>query len=554
MADKDHCKIAAAYCRDVLSGKIAACQWVRLACRRQVDDLKRKDWIYRFDKARANRVCNFIECLPHVKGKWGTKYILLEPWQCFVLTTVFGWLDGAGLRRFRSAYTEVPRKNAKTTICAGVGLYLLAADDEPGAEVYSAATTRDQARISWEIAHTQAKRCPDMLSFYGLDALAHAITIPSQAATFKPLSREADTLEGLNVHGAIIDELHAHKTREVFDVLNAATGSRRQPLLWAITTAGVNRTGICYEQRDYVCQVLQGRHVDERYFGIIYTLDKEDDWTTRASWIKANPNFGVSVLEDDIRTLCTQARASAASQNNFLTKRLNIWVNAGTAFFNMLAWDACRDTDLCLSDFEGCECWIFIDLASKLDIAAKAYVFKRGENYYAFGQYYLPEDAIESGNPNYDFYSGWARDKMIGLTPGNVIDFEFIEQDLIEDCRRFDVQQIGFDPWHSTELSTRMMAEGLPMIEFPMTVKRISEPMKNLEALILQKRIQHPRDPVLDWMMSNVEAKIDAKENVFPRKARPENKIDGAVSLIAALGLAMLREEQATPGVRWMTA
>lgn len=548
---RDYIAIANDYARGVVFGKIPACLFVRQACQRQIDDLKRKNWPYHFDKTRAARICQFIELLPHVKGKWKTSTITLEPWQCFLLTTVFGWVDRDGLRRFRTVYVEVPRKNAKTTICSGVGLYLMAEDDEPGAEVYSAATTKDQARISWEIAHTMVKRLPDMAAHYGVEPLAHSITIPAQAAMFKPLARDADTLEGLNVHGAIIDELHAHKTREVFDVLNAATGSRRQPLIWCITTAGVNRAGVCYEQRGYVANVLGGRHDDDRYFGVIYTLDETDDWATREAWVKANPNFGVSVLEEDIATLCHQARASAQSQNNFLTKRLNVWVNAGTAFFNMLAWDSNADKSLCLTDFEGQDCWMFLDLASKVDVASKVYLFRYKDGYAAFATHYLPEDAVDRGNPNYDFYQGWAHDGHLTLTPGNVIDFEYIERDIIEDHQRFHINEFGFDPWQATELSTRMLAEGLPMVECPMNVQRMSEPMKGLDALILQRRLKHNGDPVLTWMISNVVAKIDAKDNVYPRKDRPENKIDGAVALIAALGRAIVHEQSA-PNVRWL--
>ncbi len=478
------------YAHDVVRGKKPACKLVKLACQRQIDDLAHNPVPWHFDDEKAGKICKFIEKLPHVKGKWKSSTITLEPWQCFVLTTVFGWVDDNLCRRYRTVYVEVPRKNAKTTICSGVGLYLLAADGEPGAEIYSAATTRDQARISWEIAQAMVRRSPGMGEQLGIEALSHAISIPNRAAWFKPLSRDADTLEGLNVHGAIIDELHAHKTREVFDVLNAATGSRRQPLIWCITTAGVNRTGVCYEQRNYVQQVLEKRHVDERYFGIVYTLDPEDDWTLPESWKKANPNYGVSVLPEDIRTLCDQARASAQSQNNFLTKRLNIWVNAGTAYINMLAWDAAKQEGLCLSDFEGEDCWAFLDLASKTDIAAKMLLFRRGDEYYVFGSYYLPEDCIEQGNPNYDFYSGWAREKRLVLTPGNVIDYQYIERDLQEDYQRFHMIECGYDPWCATELATRMSAEGLPMVEVPMTVQRFSEPMKKAGQSYMRNRRQ----------------------------------------------------------------
>jgi phage terminase large subunit-like protein len=226
--------------------------------------------------------------LPHIKGRWKTPTIELEPWQCFFLTVIFGWVDGDGLRRYRKAYIEVPRKNAKTTISAGIALYLLCADGEPGAEVYSAAVTRDQAKYSWDIAQQMVKRDVEMQEYYGLEPLAHSIVIPRLGASFKPLSRDAD--------------LHAHKTREVFDVINLATGSRHQSLVVQITTAGDNKTGVCYEQHHYIEQTLQGNHEDERYFGIIYTIDPEDDWTTAEAARKANPNYGVSVLRDDIET------------------------------------------------------------------------------------------------------------------------------------------------------------------------------------------------------------------------------------------------------------
>lgn len=534
-AERDYCGIARRYAARVIAGKIDACRWVKLACQRQLDDLKRKDWEWRFDKDRAARICRFVELLPHVKGRWKAPRIELEPWQCFEYTTIFGWVDADGNRRFRRAYTEVPRKNGKSTLAAAVGLYMLAADGEPGAEIYSAATTRDQAKISWEIARSMARRSPQMLSAYGIEPLAHSIAIASEAAFFRPLSRDADTLEGLNVHAAIVDELHAHKTREVFDVLNTATGSRRQPLIFIITTAGDNRAGVCYELREYVCNILAGRHQDERFFGIIYTIDESDDWTSPAAWRKANPNYGVSVLVEDISALARQAAANAEEQNSFLTKRLNIWVSVGTAYFNMLAWDQrCKDPALKLEDFYGCPCRIHLDLASKRDITSKIMTFELpGGRYAVFGRYYLPEDNIERGKPNYDLYRGWARRNLLTLTPGNVTDYEFVERDILEDARNFHALEVLFDPYQATYLTTRLQAAGVKTVEVPMTVLRFSDPMKQVDADIVAGKLRHNGDPLLAWMIGNVTAKRDAKENVFPRKAREENKIDAAVSLIA---------------------
>jgi phage terminase large subunit-like protein len=321
----DYVAVAQEYIEGVLSGAIPACKWVKLACHRQVDDLARQgsaDFRYRFDAERAAHPCRFIEKLPHVKGKWSSPKIRLEPWQIFILTTVFGWVKADGCRRFRVAYIETPRKNAKSTLSSGVALFMLAADGEPGAEVYSVATKRDQARIVFDDARRMVERIEGIRLRFGLKAFAHAITVDGTASKFCALASEADSLDGLNLHCGVIDELHAHKTRAVWDVLDSATGSRTQPLVWAITTAGFNQTGICYEQRGYVTQVLQRLHADESYFGIIYTIDlpekgpdgKEipgDDWTTEAAWRKANPNYGVSVLPDDIAKLARKAIQSA---------------------------------------------------------------------------------------------------------------------------------------------------------------------------------------------------------------------------------------------------
>jgi phage terminase large subunit-like protein len=401
---KDYCAIGIEYAEHVVSGEIDVCKLVKQACQRQLGDLGRAaegPWV--FDVERGNKICRFIEKLPHIKGRWRSRYIELEPWQCFLLTTLFGWVDAEGFRRFRKAYVEVPRKNSKSTLAAGIALYMLCADGEPGCEAYSAAVTRDQARVVWETAQQMVKVEREMQSYFGVEALAHSITVANTSSYFQPLSRDADSLEGKNPHIAIVDELHAHKTREVFDVLNLAMGSRRQSLLFAITTAGSDKMGVCYEQHEYVEQVLNGRHIDDRYFGLIYTLDPSDNWTSEASARKANPNYGVSVMPDDMTTLCQQAQRSAESQNAFMNKRLNLWTSVGTAYFNMLAWqNLCRNEELKLEDFSGKRCIVALDLASKDDIAVSLKLFHENNKRYVFTKYYLPSSAIERGNnPNY---------------------------------------------------------------------------------------------------------------------------------------------------------
>jgi phage terminase large subunit-like protein len=553
MANSSYIAIAKQYAQSVVSGAIPACRWVQLACQRQLNDLARfkgRDSPYRFNPKLSDRngrgfrpadnLCAFIERLPHVKGPLAGEPISLEPWQVFILTTVFGWVTPDGKRRFRRSYIEVPRGNAKSTLSSAVALYMLAADHEGGAEVYSLATTRDQARIVFGDAQTMARRSPGFRTRFSVNVGAHNMHVLASGSKFEALSAEGSTLDGLNIHFGCVDELHAHKTRTVYDVVETGTGKRDNSLLWVITTAGSNRAGICYEVRTFVSKLLDGVFEDDTQFGIIYGLDDGDDWTSENALIKANPNWGISVRPEILGPLQAKAMQLPSAVNNFKTKHLNEWVNADTAWMDMRAWDACADTSLDIDNFIGQPCWIGLDLASKTDIAALILIFAHPEiadAYLTFGKYYLPEDTVHgAGNSQ---YSGWMRIDRLTVTPGNVIDFSWIEADLLDMASRFAIQAVAFDPFQATQLSTRMLAEGLPMIEVRPTVLNFSEPMKILEALVLQKKLAHDGDPVLTWMASNVVAHLDVKDNIYPRKERPENKIDGIVALIMALSRAI---------------
>ncbi|WP_232440560.1 terminase large subunit [Burkholderia ubonensis] len=550
----DYASIARRYAESVTAGEVPACRWVVKACQRQLDDLVRfrgRKSPYRFNPALTDRsgrqyrpadnLCAFIERLPHVKGPLAGEPITLEPWQVFILTTVFGWVQADGRRRFRRSYIEVPRGNAKSTLSSAVGLYMLAADSEGGAEVYSLATTRDQARIVFGDAQTMARRSAGFRSRFGVAVGAHNMNVLASGSKFEALSAEGSTLDGLNIHFGCVDELHAHKTRTVYDVVETGTGKRNNSLLWVITTAGSNRAGICYEIRTFVTKLLEGVFEDDSQFGIVYGLDDGDDWTTEEALIKANPNWGISVQPEVLVPLQAKAMQLPSAVNNFKTKHLNEWVNADTAWMDMRAWDRCADTALDLDTFAGQPCWIGLDLASKTDIAALMLLFAHPEiegGYAIFGRYYLPEDTVMATSNSQ--YAGWMRNGRLTVTPGNVIDFGWIEADLIEMSSRFQVQGVAFDPFQATQLSTRMLAEGLPMIEVRPTVLNFSESMKALEALVLQRRLIHDSDPVLGWMASNVVAHLDAKDNIYPRKERTENKIDGIVALIMALSRALV--------------
>ena len=426
---------------------------------------------------------------------------------------------------------------------------MLAADKEPGPEVYSAATTRDQAKIVFveaqKMARTPASR--QLMNQLGVRVQANSITCSRTNGVFKALSAEGSTLDGLNIHFGCVDELHAHKTRTVWDVLDTAMGKRSQSLLWVITTAGSNRSGICYEQRTYLTKILQGVVKDETLFGCIWTIDDEDDWQQESSWIKANPNWNISVVPEHIIRKCKQAQVILAEQNNFLTKHLNQWVSADIAWMNMIRWDKCKDVSLKIENFRGRLCWIGLDLASKEDIAAKVYLFPEVRDdvvhYTVFGKYYLPRAAIDSGRNSQ--YSGWERAGYLKVTEGNATSYEEIEADIRDDMDMFDVQEIGFDSWQAASTAQRLMADGASMVEVRNGARSFSEPMKEIGALVSTGCLHH-NDDVMTWMVSNVVAHTDEKENIFPKKERPENKIDAVVALIMGLARAMKFDHRGT--------
>lgn len=431
-----------------------------------------------------------------------------------------------------------------SSLSSGVALYCLVADREPGAEVYSFATTRDQAKIVFGDAKVMAEHNAPLRSQFGLQVLANALYVPTTNSTFQAKSAEGSTLDGLNTHLAVIDELHAHKTRAVYDVVETSLGKRRSSLLWCITTAGFDTSGICYEVRTMSTKVLEGTVSDETQFAIIYTIDEGDDWTTLDALEKANPNWGVSVRPEMITSLLKKAKALPSAINNFLTKHLNVWCSASSAWMDMPAWDA-NEVDAERSFYEGMPCYIGLDIGAKNDVTAKILLFPYGNGYMTFADFYLPEAAVERSTNSQ--YRGWVEEGWITQSGGAMTDLSRIEEDIREDLSRYDVKGIAFDPWNALQLATSLSADGAPMIEYRNTVQNFSDPMKSLEALVQDKRISHDGNPVLRWMMSNVVAKLDAKDNIFPRKERYECKIDGVVALIMALGIATSGESEVNP-------
>lgn len=546
------------YSEGVVSGLIPACKYVRQACQRQIDDLASPPSGYQFDEAKATRVCAFVELVPHIRGPLASRgeLITLADWQVFILTAVFGWVDDEGHRRFRRVYVEVPRGNGKSSLSSPVGLYMLALDGEAGAEVYSAATTRDQARIVFRDAQAMARKMPKFTAKFGIDITAQAIVQLKSSSSFKALSADGHTLDGLNIHLAIVDELHAHKSRDVYDVLETGIGKRPQSLLWLITTAGSNKHGICYEVRDYVLKVLAGTAEDaaaDATFGIVYTVDDGDDHFDEATLKKANPNWGISVDPKVVLQTASKARTVATARANYLTKHLNIWVDANEALYDTEHWRRCEDKSLSEADFAQDESVIALDLASKIDIAAKLNVYKRQQggkdHFYVFPTFYLPRAAIEEDR--HPMYRGWEMQGDLISTAGETIDFAVIEDEIRLEVPGREIRAVVADPWQAQHMISNLQRDNFPADEFRQTVANMSEATKTLDALMREGRIHHPGNAVLNWMIGNVVGHFDAKDNVYPRKELPGNKIDGAVALIMGLGWFLAKDEGPEVATPW---
>ena len=552
---RDYATIAKRYAEDVRDGLILACLYVRQAAERHLRDLSQmgvEEYPYEFDETRAADVCRFIELMPHTKGKWArrSECIILEPWQIFALSCVFGWLrKDNGFRRFRIAYIEVPRKNGKSQLSAGVGLYMLTADGDHGAEVYSGATTEKQA---WEVfrpAHQMATRTEAFRTAFGVELMAKNISVPENGSRFEPIIGKPG--DGASPSCAIVDEYHEHKTDDLYDTMLTGMGAREQPLMWVITTAGGDIAGPCYALRSDVVNMLAGTVPNDELFGVVYTIDEGEEWTAEASLRKANPNYDVSVSGDFLKSQVQGAMASSRKQAVCKTKHLNVWVMARDPWMNMEAWNRCADSTLSDADFEGQPCWIGLDLASKIDITSAIRLFRRDiegvdgqaiEHYYLFGRHYVPEAQVE--NPDRRHYQGWVNDGHLIATEGDVIDYDRIRDDVMEDSARFRIVNMGYDPWGATQLAVGLQQRGVPVVEVMQTVTQLSEPMKWIEALVLAGRFHHDGNPCMSWMVANVTARIDAKDNVFPRKERADQKIDGLVAALNAMRVAMIEPEQ----------
>ena len=554
---------AVKYAENVLNGKIVACEWVKKACQRYFDDLDNAEAKgFYFDEKAAKRALKFFSCLKHSKGEWAGTTFTLEPWQEFIIWNLFGWHRADGFRRFRTAYLEVSRKNGKTTLVAGCGLYMAFADNEPGAEVYSAATKKEQAQIS----HGEATR---MVSYSSIlkskvRTFRNNLHCETTHSKFEPLGADADTTDGLNISGAIVDELHAHKTRDLLDRITTATGSRRQPLIICITTAGFDKNSVCWEQHSYTERILEGTVQDESFFGIIYTIDKDDRWDDESVWIKANPNLNVSVKLDDLRLKAKKAKEIPAEVNTFLRMHLDVWTESVTRWISVEAWDGCNVYPIREDQLRFRTSYAGLDLSTNIDITALVHVFPPLDDngyYDVLARFWIPEEnMVNRVRRDRVPYDVWVRQGFIKATPGNVIDYSYILDQIDRDGQAFDFREIVFDRWGASKIIQDLQDKGFEkkekdfvtqrhLIDFGQGFASMSAPTKELEKLILSRRINHGGNPVLKWMASNVVIKTDPAGNIKVDKGQSVERVDGIVSLIMGISRAVIHEPQGVPAI-----
>lgn len=491
-----------------------------------------------FDDEAADRAVDFFHnFLTHVKGKLAGQPLILMDWmQDELIRPLFGWKRADGTRKYRTAYIEIPRKNAKSTLCAGIALYLLLADGEPGAEVYSAAADRNQAAIVFEIAKTMVDQNPSLSKRTA--SHKRSISVEATNSFYKVLSADAHTKHGFNAHGIVFDELHAQPNRELWDVLTTSTGSREQPLVVAITTAGYDRESVCWEMHEYARQVADGIIEDPSFFPLIYAAGEDDDWTDPETWKKANPGLGQTVRLDYLKRECRFAKAVPAKQNTFKRLHLNIWTQQHTRWLDMRYWNKCRHP-VDEEALRGRECYAGLDLSSIEDVTALSLVFtpeEEGGVVPVLPFFWIPEEnMIERSRTHRVSYDAWMRDGYIDATPGNVIDYGYILNTIEELGETYNIREIAFDRWGATKIQHELAGMGFTMVKFGQGYKSLSPPSKEFLRLVLSGRLAHGGNPVLRWMADNVVARQDPAGNVKPDKKKSREKIDGIVATVMGL-------------------
>lgn len=497
------------------------------------------DGAYWYDEDAAERAITFFpRFLTHVKGEWAGRPFELSTWQAEqIIRPLFGWKKADGTRRYRTVYVEVPRKNGKSSLAAGIALILLYTDREPGAEVYSAAADRDQAAIVFDTAKQMVLASPELSAIS--EIYRRSIVVPGTGSTYQVLSADVKGKHGKNASGVIFDELHAQPTRDLWDVLNTSTGARRQPVTVAITTAGYDRETIGFEIHDYACKVRDGIIPDDTFLPVLYGAKEDEDWRDPKVWWSVNPGLGVSVKPEYLEQEARKAVETPAYQNTFRRLHLNQWTSQNTRWIDLAAWDACNapvDTEA----LRGRHATAGLDLSSTTDLSAFVLLFpptEEGGAYDVVAWFWMPEDNVQKRSRKDRVpYDVWVREGFIEATPGNVVDYDRIRARINEIGETYYVHEMALDRWNATQIATQLQQDGIQVVAFGQGYQSMSSPTKDLEALIVSKRIRHGGNPVLRWMADNVSVKQDPAGNLKPDKAKSTGRIDGIVALIMALG------------------
>jgi len=500
-----------------------------------------------FDDDAADRVCALFSYLKLIEGEHAGKPFELEPWQKAIVGAMYGWKSSkTGLRRYREAFVYVPRKNGKTMLAAGLVLAAMFVDDEPGAQIYSAAAEREQAALVYRQAAGMIAREPALANRCKVYKTFKSIEKQDTNTIYKALSADADTKHGLGAHMVIVDELHAHPNGELVDVLQTSMGSRRQPLLIHITTADYDKPSVCNTKHDYATKVRDGIFTDASFLPVIYEASESDDWTSPDVWAKVNPNIDVSVRREYLERECDRAKNEPSYENTFKRLHLNIKTQQDVRWLPMSKWDACDAQPVP----EG-PCFAGLDLASTTDVAALVLFWP--ETCSLVPWFWIPSDNAEKREKRDRVpYLTWAREELITTTPGNVIDYKHIRQQVNELADMYEVQQIGYDPWNAQMLAQQLQDEdGLPLVEFRQGYRSMNEPTKYFEGLVMKNELRHGGNSVLRWMASNVTVRTDPAGSIKPDKQKSTEKIDGIVASVMAVGLAMVAdvEPEFSPGV-----
>jgi phage terminase large subunit-like protein len=527
------------YAEAVHAGRLQANRFQRLAVARYFRDLENAEARgLVFSPAKANRAIGFIELLRHSKGDWRGKLLTLSGWQRFIVANLFGWLwKATGLRRFKRAYVEVPRKNGKSTLAAAIAIYLLVADGEGAPEVYTAATSKDQAKLVFDECKRMVRASPYLSK--RVAQYRDELTIDNQDAKLCALHSKSDNLDGLNTHGAIIDEYHEHRSSEVSDKIRTSTGARKQALVFTITTAGSSLDSACYRERSEAVKVIEGITEDDGLFAFVACMDESDDWTSESTWQKANPNYGVSRYIHTLKEDFAEARNSASKEADFKRYFLNKWTNEETRWLKLDDWRACR-SEAFLDQLNGLECFGGLDLSSVKDLTALVWYFPAVHALLC--RFFMPaENMAERQRRDRVPFLQWAKDGYIRKTPGNVTDTDAVREAVREDAERFKVMEIAFDSWNTLTLVPQLMQDGFTMVQLQQTFRNLNAPAKQLERLVLSHQLWHGGDPVLQWMASNVCVATDKRDNISPVKQASFERIDGIMAGTMAIGRAIVQ-------------